>query len=172
MEAIATGGGSGGAGSKYARLLDLFAALAGAMIIFAMTSVTVDVLLRATGSGSLTWSFEVTEFLLLYIPMLTMPWLARRRGHITIDVVISRLDPMIARRLEVVVDFLVAAVCAFVTYWGVIATWNAYSRGIVNAGMVEYPRWALLISIPFGFGLTAIEYLRLCRMALAEERRR
>lgn len=136
------------------------AALAGAMIVFAMVTVTLDVVLRMF-QASLWWSFEATEFILVYIPLLTLPWLARRRAHIVIDIVTSQLPPTTARRLEIGTSLLAAAVSLFVAYWGVLATFTAYSRGIVNAGMVEYPRWALLVAIPIGFSLTAIEFLRI-----------
>lgn len=149
-------------------LEDALAFVAGAMIVFAMCTVTLDVVFRLFQS-SLWWSFEVTEFILVYIPLLTLPWLARRRAHIVIDIVTTRLPSNVARRLQVVTWLLAAVICAFVAYWGMVATMTAYGRGIVNAGMVEYPRWALLFVIPLGFGLAAIEFARLawqdCRKA-------
>jgi TRAP-type C4-dicarboxylate transport system permease small subunit len=139
---------------------DGLAFIAGAMIVFAMGTVTADVVLRIF-KASLWWSFETTEFILVYIPLLTLPWLARRRAHIVIDIVTSRLSPEPARRLEIFTSALAAVVCAVVTYWGALATLTAFNRGIVNAGMVEYPRWALLIAVPLGFGLAAIEFVRI-----------
>ncbi len=144
----------------YDGLVDSLAVLAGAMIVFAMIAVTLDVALRALFKSSLWWSFEVTEFLLVYIPLLTLPWLARRRAHIVVDIVTSRLSPIVAVRLEVFTSFLSSATCLFVAYWGSMATFTAFSRGIVNAGMVSYPRWALLVAVPLGFGLAAIEFVR------------
>lgn len=138
---------------------DGLAVLAGAMIVFAMVIVTLDVLLRMFRM-SMWWSFEVTEFILVYVPLLSLPWLVRRRAHIVIDIVTSNLPAETARRLEIVTSLLAAAISAFLTYWGVLATFAAYSRGIVNAGMVAYPRWALLIAIPLGFSLAAIEFTR------------
>ena len=138
---------------------NILAVLAGAMIVFAMLTVTTDVVLRIFRL-SLWWSFEVTEFILVYVPLLTLPWLVRRRGHIVIDIVTSRVPPRVARAMDQLSSALAAAVSLFVAYWGAIATYTAYARGIVNAGMVEYPRWALLIAIPVGFGLAAIEFGR------------
>lgn len=151
----------GSLGTAYNGLVNSLAVLAGAMIVFAMIAVTLDVVMRALFRSSLWWSFEVTEFLLVYIPLLTLPWLARRRAHIVIDIVTSRLPATSARRLDVFTSFLAFATCMFVAYWGGMATLTAYNRGIVNAGMVSYPRWALLVVIPLGFGLAAIEFARI-----------
>jgi C4-dicarboxylate transporter DctQ subunit len=145
----------------YTRLLNGLAVLSGVMILFAMVIITVDVTLRGLLNTSLQWSFEVTEFILLYAPFLAIGWLARRRGHIVVDVAISQLSPQNRRWLAIAVALLVGAICLFLTYWGVIATVNAYNRGIVNAGLVAWPRWALLIVIPLGFGLSAVEFFRM-----------
>jgi hypothetical protein len=37
---------------------------------------------------------------------------------------------------------------------------DRYNRGIINAGLVSFPRWALLFVIPLGFGTAAIEFAR------------
>ena len=148
---------------------NLLAAIAGAMIVFAMVTVTLDVVFRLFGK-SLWWSFEVTEFILVYIPLLTLPWLARRRAHIVIDIVTARLAPRAAMRLDVVTSLLAAAICVFVTYWGAQATYTAFERGIVGTGMVELPRWALLFVIPLGFGLAAIEFVRIAFQTASKAR--
>lgn len=148
----------------YDALISAFAALAGLMILFATAVVCADVLLRAVSKHSLPWAFEVTEFLLVYIPLLTFPWLARRQQHIIIDVFTNWLPPRIAYGLRIIVLLVAAGICVWVAYWGTFATLTAYERNVVNAGLVAFPRWALLISIPIGFGLAAIEFLRLAWM--------
>lgn len=148
----------------YDALITAFAVLAGLMILFAAGVVCADVLLRAVSTHSLPWAFEATEFLLVYIPLLTFPWLARRQQHIIIDVFTSWLPPRVARALRIVVLVVAAGTCVWVAYWGAFATLTAYERNVVNAGLVAFPRWALLISFPLGFGTAAIEFFRLAWM--------
>jgi TRAP-type C4-dicarboxylate transport system permease small subunit len=145
----------------YDALITVFAALAGLMILFATAVVCADVLLRAVSEHSLPWAFEVTEFLLVYIPLLTFPWLARRQQHITIDVFTNWLPPRVVRGLRIAVLIVAAGTCVWVAYWGAFATLTAFERNVVNAGLVAFPRWALLVAIPVGFGLATIEFLRL-----------
>jgi len=148
----------------YDALISVFAVLAGLMILSAAAVVCADVLLRALSTHSLPWAFEVTEFLLVYIPLLTFPWLARRQQHIIIDAFTNLLPSHVARALRIVVLIVAAATCVWVAYWGVFATLTAYERNIINAGLVAFPRWALLISFPLGFGVAAIEFFRLAWM--------
>lgn len=148
----------------YNALISGFAALAGMMILFAAGVVCADVLLRALSKHSLPWAFEVTEFLLVYIPLLTFPWLARRQQHIIIDAFTNFLPPRVARPLRIVVLIVAAGTCVWVAYWGVFATLTAYERNIITSGLVAFPRWALLISFPLGFGVAAIEFFRLAWM--------
>jgi TRAP-type C4-dicarboxylate transport system permease small subunit len=148
----------------YEALISGFAVLAGLMILFAAGAVCADVLLRALSKHSLPWAFEVTEFLLVYIPLLTFPWLARRRQHIVIDAFTSLLPLRVARPLRIGILLLAAGTCVWVAYWGIFATFTAYERSIVTSGLVAFPRWALLISFPLGFGMGAIEFLRLAWM--------
>jgi TRAP-type C4-dicarboxylate transport system permease small subunit len=148
----------------YDALISAFAIVAGLMILFATAVVCADVLLRAVSQHSLPWAFEVTEFLLVYIPLLTFPWLARRQQHIIIDVFTNWLPPRTAHVLRIVVLIVAAGTCVWVAYWGTFAAVTAYERNIVNPGLVAFPRWALLVAIPLGFGAGAIEFLRLAWM--------
>ena len=150
----------------YDALITAFAVLAGVMILLATAIVCADVILRAVSKHSLPWAFEVTEFLLVYIPLLTFPWLARRQEHIIIDVFTGLLPLRVAYVLRIVVLLVAVGTCVWVAYWGAHATLTAYERNIINAGLVAFPRWALLISIPVGFGLGAIEFLRLAWMEI------
>ena len=94
----------------YNRLLDVCGWTAGAMIALSALAVTLDVLMKPFGK-SLIWVFETTEILLLYITMLALPWLARARGHIAVDVVVSNLPKAVAARLEVLTNAVVVVAC-------------------------------------------------------------
>src|SRR6202012_1585203 len=114
-------------------MITALAAVAGMMILSAAAIVVADVILRALSKHSLPWVFEVTEFLLVYIPLLTFPWLARRQKHVVVDVFTNFLPPGAARVMRIVVFLVAAGTCLWVAYWGFFATLTAYQRNIVNA---------------------------------------
>lgn len=144
----------------YNRLLDICGWTAGAMIAFSALAVTLDVLMKPFGK-SLIWVFETTEILLLYITMLAQPWLARARGHIAVDVVVSNLPKAVAARLEVLTNAVAVVACVLIAYWGSLSAADAYARGLTSSGLLNYPVWISRITVPLGFGLAAVEFLRL-----------
>ena len=145
----------------YQALLDALAAIAGVLLVLTTLAVVIDVGARYFLGTSFAWVFELTEYVLLYVPCLGMAWLVRRRGHISIDIVTSKIPPAGRQRLLVATCLVTAAVCLFIAYWGFRTTYDFYARGLQSEKVLTIPMWVLLGCIPLGFGLTAIEYLRL-----------
>lgn len=154
--------------SVYDLFVDALAAIAGVLLVLTTLAVVFEVAMRYFAGQSYAWVFELTEYVLLYVPMLGMAWLARRNGHIAIDIVTSKLPERLRRRQQVAMALVVATSCAFISYWGFVTAYDFYLRDIQSEKVLSIPMWTIMGCIPIGFGLTAIEYLRL---ALAKERR-
>jgi TRAP-type C4-dicarboxylate transport system permease small subunit len=75
--------------------------------------------------------------------------------------VTSKLSAATRARLFAATSTLVAAICVFISYWGFVVTYDFYLRGMVSENVLSIPRWIILVCIPIGFGLTAIEFARL-----------
>jgi TRAP-type C4-dicarboxylate transport system permease small subunit len=145
----------------YHGLLDFLGALCGLLILSLMVGVSLDVAVRSITGRPIMWMFEVTEYVLLYIPCLGMAWLAREYGHVAITSFVSKL-PSAPRKLVATSSMLFcASVSAVVAYWGVWATQVSIGRGAIAGMMLRMPEYILLWVIPFGFGLAALEFLRL-----------
>ena len=158
----------------YQALLDSLAAIAGALLVLTTLAVVLDVSARYFAGTSFAWVFELTEYVLLYVPCLGMAWLVRRRGHITIDIVTSHIPPAGRHRLFVATSLVTALVCGFIAYWGFLTTYDFYVRDLQSEKVLTVPMWVLLGCIPLGFGLTAIEFVRVAvsgeqRVAQAED---
>lgn len=154
--------------SVYDLFVDALAAIAGVLLVLTTVAVVFDVAMRYFAGQSFAWVFELTEYVLLYVPCLGMAWLARRNGHIAIDVVTSKLPDRLRHRQQVAMSLVVAVICAFICYWGFVTAYDFYLRDIQSEKVLSIPMWAIMGCIPIGFGLTAIEYVRL---ALGGERR-
>lgn len=148
------------AGRAFDRLEDALAVLAAALIVFSVVSVTIDVASRYFFNQPLTWVFEVTEYILLFVPCLGMAWLARHDGHVVIDILTSRLSKRIRAPLAGMVGLLTVFVCGFVAWWGVIATLESYQARAVIENVLQTPQYLIYAVIPVGFGLSAIEFMR------------
>jgi len=142
------------------RLEDALAFAAAAMIVFTVVFVPIDVGSRYFFGAPITWVYEVTEYILLMVPCLGMAWLARRDGHVVIDVLTSRLDERRRRRLERAVALFVALSCAFVAWWGGVVTLESFKAGAIIENVLQTPQWIVYVAIPLGFGLSALEFAR------------
>lgn len=147
-------------GRAYHFLLEACGIAAALLLAFVAGAVTLDVLLRLFGH-SLIWVFEISELLLLWVTMLSLPWIAAKGGHIAVDALVSHLPVKAANNLAIFTNFVVACLCLVIAYTGCVSTWAVWISGTENAGLVRYPVWASRIAIPVGFSLGAIEFLRL-----------
>ena len=144
----------------YDKILDLFAFIASILIIFVMVMVSIDVILRYFFNAPIMGVLEISEYMMLYIPMLGAAWLLRSRGHVNIDIVIGFFDSKNQSILNFITYTICAVTCAFIAYWGGVTTWDQYQRGILDIKAIEIPKFTFLISIPIGFFLLFIEFLR------------
>lgn len=142
------------------RVEDFLASIAAAMIVFTVVFVPVDVLSRYFFAAPLTWVYELTEYVLLMVPCLSMAWLARHDGHVAIDVLTSRLRGQTRALLASFALFTVAAVCAFVAWWGGTITLKSFRANAVIENVLQTPQWLIYSCIPVGFALAAIEFAR------------
>lgn len=156
-------------GRAYCLLLSGCGAAAALMLAFVAGAVTLDVLLRMYGQ-SLIWVFEISELLLLWVTMLSLPWIAAQRGHIAVDALVSQLPPEAAQKLAIVTNLVVALLCFMIAYTGCVSTMAVWLSGAENSGMVRYPVWVSRIAVPFGFSLGAIEFFRLAMRGLQARR--
>lgn len=147
-------------GSMYDRLIDGLAYLTGGIFIFIMIAVTVDVSSRKLLGSPIQWVDEVTGYLLLYATFLAAAWLLKKEGHVSVDVVVERLNPRTQTWLHMIISILIAALCLVMAYVGVLTTLDVYRRGVFTVSFLEAPLALLVAVIPLGFLLLFIQFLR------------
>jgi len=145
----------------YHGLLDATGLVAGLLILGLMLGVVADVAVRSTTGRPILWMFEITQYALLYIPCLGMAWLAREHGHVAITSFVGLASDRVQRGIIVAGLLLCACVCAFIAWWGGVVTHRSIMRGTIAGMMLRIPEYLTLWIIPFGFGLAALEFLRL-----------
>jgi TRAP-type C4-dicarboxylate transport system permease small subunit len=119
-----------------------------ALIAAMMVGITAEVVLRIFGFPSLIGLIELTEYALFISTFFVAPYLLRYNGHIRVDIVMSRVDPALARRVEYGV-LVVIMLISLVT--GLVGT-AAMARTVVEGTMVFkdliFPQWWLDWIIP------------------------
>ena len=117
---------------------------------------------RALGIHYNTYAFVFIEYGFIYILMLGGPWLVRTRGHIYIELLTAAVPAGVRNVLSRSVAALCVLVClALAWYTGVLAvddfTANRYDE---LRAQLNIKLWIIIGSMPVGFGLMGIEFVR------------
>src|SRR3990172_450307 len=100
------------------RLVNLLAILAGILLIFVILSVCAEVFLRYFLGRPTVWVVEISGYALLYITFLVVAWVQRRGGHVRMDLVIDRLNPMVRSVVNVITSLICTIACFILTCFG------------------------------------------------------
>lgn len=141
--------------SLYGRLLQALAAAAAFLLGASALAVTLDVVGRNVGLGTLPWILEVSEYVLPAATFLVAPWLLYRNEHVRLDVLL-RAFPGLSRATNA----FGLAVCAVLVIYGVRTILNSAEQGAMVFKSVVFPEWWLYAPVPLCFGLLAVEFLR------------
>lgn len=136
------------------------AVLARLMIVAVFAMIIYDVTVRTAGWKSPIWTVSLAEYSLLYATLLGSPWLVRRKGHVFISVLTSRVSPGIRQAMEAVTYIVCAGVCLVLAYYATLQTIELHGRGLLDIRSFATPAWLVIIPVPVCFVLMATEFLR------------
>jgi TRAP-type C4-dicarboxylate transport system permease small subunit len=139
----------------YGNLLNALAVVAAVLLGATAFAVTLDVVARNVGLGTLPWILEVSEYVLPAATFLVAPWLLHRNEHIRLDVLLG-----VWPSLRYVALSVGLAVSAILVVYGVRTILNSAAQGSMVFKSVVFPEWWLYVPVPLCFGLLAIEFLR------------
>jgi TRAP-type C4-dicarboxylate transport system permease small subunit len=139
----------------YSGLLKGLAAAAAVLLGVTAAAITLDVIARNVGLGTLPWILEVSEYVLPLATFLVAPWLLQRNEHVRLDVLLPRL-PWLGR----IADLVGLCVSAVLVVYGVRTILNSAQQGGMIFKSVVFPEWWLYAPVPLCFGLLSIEFVR------------
>ena len=146
---------------KAYRLVLQASAWAAALLLGAIALlVTLDVVVRNLGLGTLAWVLEVSEYSLPVAPLLVAPWLMHRNQHVRLDALLTSLPRGAARTLERCADVLGLAICAVFVVYGSRLVLDSARLGSMVVKTLAIPEWWQYALVPVCFSLLAIEFLR------------
>lgn len=154
----------------YGRLLDAMMLGACLLLLFMTLLIGGDVALRNLARTGISWSNEVSEYLLYGMTLLAAPWLLRQGQHIRVDILLRALPARVGWFLEWVGDLLGLACSAYFVWYGWNVLWASYSSGSISIKTLVIPEWWLMVPMPLAFVAVSIEFLfRMWRLANAEK---
>jgi TRAP-type C4-dicarboxylate transport system permease small subunit len=141
--------------SLYPRILQSLAACAAVLLGVSALAITLDVVGRNMGLGTLPWILEVSEYVLPLATFLVAPWLLYRNEHVRLDILLH-VRPWLGH----VTNVVGLAVCAVLVVYGVRTILNSAQQGAMVFKSVVFPEWWVYAPVPLCFGLLAIEFAR------------
>lgn len=142
------------------RVLSFLSWLTGAMLIFIMLNIVVEVVLRYSANKSLRWVVDVNLMLQVWMPFLTAAWVLRDEGHVTLDTLIVALRPRVRALLKAITSFVLAIFCLYYGWYGLLNTIEFYQLGLFIQRVLTIPTFLIVFPIPLGLFLLAIEFFR------------
>jgi TRAP-type C4-dicarboxylate transport system permease small subunit len=142
------------------RLCWLLAMIARLMIGALIVIVVSDVAFRNAGLRPLAWAVNSSELLLLYITFLSMPWLVRRKGHVSVDFLRVALPPAAKQRLSKAVYAACIVLCLYLGWVALSSMLLAIERSTFEMRTFDIPKWVVFLPMVVAFGMSAVEWLR------------
>ncbi len=144
----------------FTRIVNLFAVIAGLLLIAVMVATVVKVGMRAGLGVGIIGIDQLSGTAMVYMTFLGAVWVLRQDGHVTVDLVLITARPAFRRKLVLINSLIGAAVCFTVAYFGALTVQTSIERGIMVVQAIEIPRAIGLIPIPVGAFVLGIEFLR------------
>jgi C4-dicarboxylate transporter DctQ subunit len=141
-----------------ARIEDLFAEAAIAILVLCAISICIDVVMRYFVGRPIMGSTELTEYALVYITFLGAAWAVPRGAHIDIDAFVIHMPETMQKVCALLGNIVCFAVALALTVFGAWTTWTAYARHLFKPTLLEVPTWIVLIVIPIGSLILALRY--------------
>ncbi|MFK7965036.1 MAG: TRAP transporter small permease [Burkholderiaceae bacterium] len=120
-----------------------------------------EVLVRYALGAPTGWSAELVSYLLCILVFTMFPTVTAQRGHVAVTVLLEQFGRAKRVRIERVITILGVITCLTVCLFAAQESWRQFSRGVAMMATYPIPKWWISIWLAIGFGLAALEYLRL-----------
>jgi len=148
------------AGRIFDQIIGSAYVLAGALIIFVLSAVFYEIVMRYFLHRAVLWTYEVTGFTMLFITFLATTWLLKKEGHVRVDLVFNRLKPQHQSVVNVIVSILCAITFLAITFFSAKTTIESAKIGYYTPTELQVPQEYILFIIPLGSFFLLIQFIR------------
>ena len=135
------------------------AALASAVMLFVMFSISYSVIVRSFGLRSPIWILQFNEYGLVWICFLATAWVLAENKHVRVDILFNQFGPKGQGVLLLIQNVVSTAACAVCLYYTSLSTWEHIRDRVMDIQSVDVPKGWILIVIPFGFLLLTLQFI-------------
>ena len=126
-----------------------------------MLLTSVDVVLRYIFHSPLTGTFEVSEFLMVTIVFFSMAYTQHRKGHVAVDVLVSRLSQRKKAFVDLFNHGITIAILLLIAWKSSLTALELYDT-METAGTVPIPSFPFVFIVALGCLAMGMELVRDC----------
>ena len=142
------------------RIIDYFACICGAILIFLMLGICINVSMRLIGH-TIPGMEEVCEYTLLWMTFLGTTWVLKRDKHIKIDIVFNYLNPR-QQDIATIIFSIISAIIFFnIGYYGTISCIEYIQRNVWMPQVLSLPKGVVWSVVPLGSFLLTLQFIRI-----------
>ena len=131
--------------------------------------ITYDVLARNLFGISSPWSFDLSEYSLVWITFLGAPWILLKDRHVRIEILIDSVPIHLQRNIGILISLLAVVICAIFSWYTCIAAYEYWQNDIAMPRIWRIPRiWPYSV-IPIGASLLTISFVLRLGLYLTEK---
>lgn len=133
-----------------------------ALIAFIAIIISLDVVMRNTGLGTLPWMLEVSEYAQFLATFVGAPWVLKHGAHVRVDVLISNLPARIAWAIEILGDVVGLLSCAILLYYSLSIMGTSLREHSLMIKILIIPEWYVFAVVAASLLLLILEFI--CRL--------
>jgi C4-dicarboxylate transporter DctQ subunit len=141
-------------------VIDFMAALAGILLVVAVLTICIEIIMRYFFHKPQVWSEELCEYILFTLAFLGAPWLLKKGGHVSVDIITERLSPRVRGYLGLFACGIGVLISAVVTWFSIVAAWDCYVTGVVVTKTLTVGKHYFLAFITLGYFFLLLEFGR------------
>lgn len=141
-------------------IIDSLAFLAGVLLVCAVIIVCFEICMRYFVGKPQVWTVEVCEYILFSLAFLGAPWLLKKDGHVSIDIVVAQLRGRSRNYLELFSKTGGIVVSAIICWFSGVTAWDCYVSGVVVTKTLTIPKFYFLSLISLGYFILLLEFAR------------
>ncbi|MGI9333706.1 MAG: TRAP transporter small permease [Gammaproteobacteria bacterium] len=145
-------------------------AVLAALLIFAMSLwITYDVIARYFFDIASPWSFDLSEYALVWITFLGAPWVLMQDRHVRIELLVDVAPRAVQRALGAAVSVVAIGACAVLTWRTGSAAIEYYENNIMMPRIWRIPKVWPYAAVPIGSALLMLAFAARLALYLGED---
>ena len=140
--------------------INVLAVLGAILIAFVFVTVSLEVVLRYFLHSPMNWVVQTSQYSLIFITFLGAAWVLRLDKHVTMEIVLNRLQPRNQDLLRTITSIAGALICLVLVVYGIQVTLDLFHRGIYDPQVLDVPMAPLVAISPLGSFMLFLQFLR------------